>query len=182
MPAFRPLGERQLYRGKIIALAVGRFAGPDGSEFERDIVRHPGAVSVVPVLDDGDRVLLVRQYRAAIDTELLEIPAGTRDVEGEPPEITARRELAEEVGMQAGQLEELAQFFNAPGFSDERSWVYLARDLEPCGSSLQGIEEEHMTVEEMSLSDLTGLIASGAITDAKTIIGLSLARDALRRP
>jgi ADP-ribose pyrophosphatase len=143
------------------------------------VVHHPGAVSVVPVIDDGAAVLLVRQYRAAVDRELLELPAGKRDVDGEAPEVTAGRELEEEVGQRAGRLEKLAEFLNSPGFSDEHSFVYLGLDLEPCASSLQGVEEEHMTVERVPLHQVPELIASGAIEDAKTIIGLCLARQAL---
>ncbi len=177
--AFRKLGERSVWEGHLVSVAVGRFAGPDGSEFERDVVHHPGAVSVVPVVDDGEAVLLVRQYRAAVDRELLELPAGKRDVDGEAPELTARRELEEEVGMRAGRLEKLAEFYNSAGFSDERSFVYLGLDLEPSGQSAHSIEEEHMTVERVALEEVDELITSGAIVDAKTIIGLCLARRAL---
>ena len=180
MPAFRKLAEREVYRGSLISVAVARFAAPDDSEFERDVVHHPGAVSVVPVVDEGTTAVLVRQYRAAVDRDLLEIPAGKRDVAGEPPEVTARRELEEEVGMRAGRLERLAEFYNSPGFCDEHSFVFMALDLEPCANALQGIEEQHMTVEHIALDDVPSLIASGAIIDAKSIIGLTLAREALR--
>ena len=168
-----------MYRGPLISLAHGRFAAPDGTEFQRDVVHHPGAVSVVPVVDAGT-VLLVRQYRAAIRRELLEIPAGKRDVAGEPPEETARRELAEEVGKRAGRIEKLAEFYNSPGFCDEHSHVYLALDLEDAPPAAQGIEEQHMTVEEVALDDVARLVATGGITDAKTIIGLTLAVARLR--
>ncbi len=177
---FRKLDERIAWTGSLISVGVGRFAGPDGSEFERDVVHHPGAVSVVPVVDDGEAVLLVRQYRAAVDRELLELPAGKRDVDGEAPELTARRELEEEIGMRAGRIEKLAEFLNSPGFSDEHSFVYLALDLETCELSAQGIEEQHMTVERVVLDQVPELIAEGGIEDAKTIIGLCLARQALR--
>jgi ADP-ribose pyrophosphatase len=176
---FQRLGEREVYRGSLISLAIGLFRGPDGHEFERDIVHHPGAVSVVPVVDEGQGALLVRQYRAAIDLELLEIPAGKRDVDGEAPEATAKRELIEEVGMRAGRIEQLAAFYNTPGFCDEYHYVFMALDLEPCANDLQGVEEQHMTVEQVALDDVPRLIASGAIADAKTIIGLTLARDHL---
>jgi 8-oxo-dGTP pyrophosphatase MutT (NUDIX family) len=179
LSGFRKLGERQVYEGPLISVASGSFAGPDGAVFERDVVHHPGAVSVVPVLDDGPAVVMVRQYRAAIDKELLEIPAGKRDVGGEDPEVTARRELAEEVGMRAGRLERLAEFYNSPGFSDEHSVVFLARDLEACETDLQGIEEQHMSVERIPLDEVPALVRSGAIVDAKSIIGLCLAREAL---
>jgi ADP-ribose pyrophosphatase len=178
-PVFRKLDERPVYDGPVISLAVARFVGPDGVEFEREVVHHPGAVSVVPVVDEGTAVLMVRQYRAPLDMDLLEIPAGKRDVADEPPEVTARRELEEEVGMRAGRLEKLAEFYNTPGFCDEHSWVFLALDLEPCQASAHSVEEQHMTIERIALDDVPGLIASGAITDAKSIIGLCLAREAL---
>lgn len=179
MSPFRKLGESTVFRGALITVAEATFAAPDGATFERDVVHHPGAVSVVPVTGDG-RVLLVRQYRAPIDRELLEIPAGKRDVEGEAPELTAARELEEEIGMRAGRLELLAEFYNSPGFCDEHHFVYLACDLEACGNSLQGVEEQHMTVEDVALADTPRLIAAGEIVDAKSIIGLTLARDRLR--
>jgi len=179
LPGFQKRAERTVHRGPLITVAVGTFAAPDGTEFERDIVHHPGAVSVVPVIEQGDAVLLVRQYRAAIDTELLEIPAGKRDVEGEPPEQTARRELVEEIGMRAGRLEPLAEFYNSPGFCDELHYVFMALDLEPTATDLQGVEEQHMTIERVSLDAVPGLIADHRIIDAKTIIGLTLARERL---
>jgi len=162
-----------VYEGHVISLAVGTFAGPDGSTFARDVVHHPGAVSVVPIVDD--HVVLIRQYRAALDDLLLEIPAGKRDIDGEPPEQTAHRELIEEVGLRAGGLVRLAEFYNSPGFCDEHSYVFLAVDLEPVAASAQGIEEEHMTIERVPLDDILGLIATGKLRDAKTIIGLTLA-------
>jgi ADP-ribose pyrophosphatase len=170
---FKQTGERTVFEGYAISVAIGTFIGPDGSAFERDIVRHPGAVSVVPLHDDGT-VSLVRQYRAAIDGELLEIPAGKRDVDGEAPDITAGRELAEEVGLAAERLDLLAEFYNSPGFADERAFIYLGTGLRACETDLQGIEEQHMTVERVRLDDVLGLISSGEITDAKTIIGLTL--------
>ncbi|MDQ3978099.1 MAG: NUDIX hydrolase [Actinomycetota bacterium] len=177
---FRKLTENVVYEGSLVTVAQATFEGPDGT-FERDVVHHPGAVDVVPVLDDDKTVILVRQYRAAVDKELLEIPAGKRDVHGEPVEETARRELEEEIGMRAGRLDLLCRFYNSPGFSDEESYIFLARDLEECESSLQGVEEQHMTVERVSLDDVPALIAAGQLTDAKSVIGLCLAREALAR-
>ena len=179
MTPFRKLAERSVYTGTLISVGVGTFEAPDGSTFRRDLVHHPGAVSIVPV-DDDRSVLLVRQYRAAIDADLLEIPAGKRDVEGEPPEETARRELEEEVGMRAGRLQRLAEFYNSPGFSDELSFVFLARDLEPSEISAHSPEEKEMTIERVPLDEVPVLIRSGRLVDAKSIIGLSLARELLR--
>ena len=179
MSGFRKLDEREVWRGTLVWAGAGRHVAPDGTVFERDVVHHPGAVSVVPVLDGGATVVLVRQYRSAVDRELLEIPAGKRDVDGEAPEVTAGRELEEEIGMRAGRLEKLAEFYNSPGFCDEHSHVFMGLDLEPCGTSFQGIEERHMTIEHVAMADVPGLVTSGAIVDAKTIIGLLLAREAL---
>jgi ADP-ribose pyrophosphatase len=178
-PAFRRLAERELHRGNLVTVAEATVEAPDGTRYTREVVHHPGAVSIVPVIGHPAEVVLVRQYRAAVDRVLLEVPAGKRDVAGEPPEVTARRELLEEVGMRAGRLEKLAEFYNSPGFSDEHSWIYLALDLEVGATDLQGIEEQHMTVERVALEDVPELVRTGAIVDAKTIIGLTLARDAL---
>jgi len=176
---FHKVDERVVFAGTLISTVQATFADPSGDTFERDVVRHPGAVSVVPVLDGGRAVLLVRQYRAAVDRVLLEIPAGKRDVDGEAPEVTAARELQEEVGRRAGHLRKLAEFYNSPGFCDEHSIVFVATDLETVDASAQGVEEQHMTVEEVALADVPGLIAAGELVDAKSIIGLALAREAL---
>ena len=172
-PGFRQLGERVVYDGMVIAVAVGEFATPDGERFSRDIVRHPGAVAVVPV--DGDDVVLVRQFRAAAGRELLEIPAGKRDVDGEAPEETARRELVEEIGRTAGVLTPLAEFYNSIGFSDEYTHVFLATDLGDAVARADGPEEHYMSVERMPLDDVAAAIANGTLSDAKTLVGLSLA-------
>ncbi|MGI8686298.1 MAG: NUDIX hydrolase [Acidimicrobiales bacterium] len=179
MSGFRKLDEREVWRGAVVSAGVGRYEAPDGTVFERDVVHHPGAVVVVPVLDGGATVLLVRQYRSPIDAELLELPAGKRDVTGEPPEVTAARELEEEVGMRAGRLQKLGEYFNSPGFCDEHSHLFMGLDLEECATSFQGVEEIHMTIVRVALADVPAMIASGAIVDAKTIIGLLLAREAL---
>src|SRR5437762_9667332 len=115
-----------------------------------------------------------------MEAGLLEIHAGKGDVEDEPPEEAARRELEEEVGMRAGRIQKLAEFYNSPGFSDERSWVYLALDLEPTQISAHSPEEEQMTIERVALDEVPTLIASGRLLDAKSIIGLCLAREVLR--
>lgn len=180
MTGFEKRSEHVVYEGRVISVAHATFTTPDGDDVKREIVHHPGAVSVVPVLD-GERVVLVRQYRAALQRNLLEIPAGKRDVAGEPVETTANRELAEEVGWHARSLVKLVEFFNSAGFSDEHSTVFLGTDLERVPTDLQGPEERHMVVEEVALDDVRGLIAHGEITDAKTIIGLLLALTHLGR-
>lgn len=177
MRPFSKQGEREVWSGAVISVAEGTFLSPSGATFQRDLVHHPGAVAVVPV--DGDEVVLVRQYRAAVDLEVLEIPAGRRDVAGEPPEVTATRELAEEVGLAAGHLVKLAEFYNSIGFSDELSHVFLGTELAPVRDDRQGEEEEHMRIERIRLDDVPALIAARELVDAKTVIGLLLAREHL---
>ena len=176
---FSKRSERVVFRGHVFNLAIGEFVTPDGETMERELVRHPGAVAVVPV--EGDHVVLVRQFRAAIADALLEIPAGKRDVAGEPPELCATRELEEEIGMHPGRLEPLARFYNSVGFSDEDTIVFLGTDLHPVEAQAHGIEEEYMTVERVPLDDVPELIESGELRDAKTIVGLLLALRRLGR-
>ncbi len=174
-PRFRKVGDRPRYEGSLFRVSTVEYESPEGDRFERDVVHHPGAVVVVPVTSEG-KAMLVRQFRAAIGAELLEVPAGKRDVADEPTEVTAVRELAEEVGRRAGRLELLARFHNSPGFSDEFTHLYLARDLSEVPLDRQGFEEQQMTVDEIPLDDVPSLIASGQLMDAKSIIGLTLAR------
>ena len=173
MAPFAKLGEQEIATGFRFTVVRGRFRGPDGEEFERDVVHHPGAVAVVPLHDDGT-VTLVRQYRASLDSELLEVPAGLRDVDGEDDELTAARELQEEAGLAAGRLERLVGFHNSPGFCDEQVVVFLATELTEVPDDRHGAEEQLMTLERVPLADALAMVDDGRITDAKTIIGLLL--------
>jgi ADP-ribose pyrophosphatase len=167
--------EEVLHRGWIISLSKATFVDPDGMSFERDVVRHPGAVAVVAVTD-AEAVVMVHQYRPALDQWLLEIPAGTCDVDGEPDEVTARRELAEEVGYSARDLSLLTRCAITPGFCDELSAVYLATGLSPVAVDRQGIEERYMEIEEVPLARFDALVDDGTIVDASTILGVGLAQ------
>jgi ADP-ribose pyrophosphatase len=181
LPVFTPTGEETVHRGWSIRVQRATFLDPDGVPFERDIVRHPGAVAVVAVTDDDD-VVLARQYRPAVDRWLLEVPAGTRDVEGEPPEVTAGRELAEEVGYAAARLTLLTRTAVTPGFCDEITHVYLATGLHPVPTARQGAEETFMEVVEVPLDRFDAMVDDGSIVDASTILGVALARRRLARP
>jgi 8-oxo-dGTP pyrophosphatase MutT (NUDIX family) len=175
MTQFRVVGSDLVTEAGFLKITRERIQAPDAEEFTRVVVRHPGAVVVVPVVDD--HVLFVRQFRAAVGGELLEVPAGKRDVDGEPPEETARRELEEEIGHRPGRLVKLAEFFNTPGFCDEYTHLFLALDLEDLGANrAEGPEERAMTMERVPLTKLDELIASGELCDAKSIIGVLLAR------
>lgn len=178
-PAFRIVDEQPAWTGRRISVADVTVAAPDGSTLEREIVHHPGAVAVVPLHDDGT-VTLVRQYRVALDAEVWEIPAGLRDVEGEPPAVTAGRELVEEAGLRADAVEFLLRFHNSPGFADEAVEIYLAIGLEAVPHDRQSAEEHHMVVDRVPLDAALAMVDDGRITDAKTVIALlALAR---RRP
>lgn len=177
---FRPLGEEVVHDGWRISVVRAEFAAPDGARFDREIVRHPGAVAVVP-LTERDSVLLVRQYRGSVDRWLLEIPAGTRDVDGEDPAATAGRELAEEVGVEAGTMERLGRIYNTPGFCDEETILYLARELRPVPHDRHGHEEQHMEVVEVPLDDVDAMVASGELVDAQTVLGLLMVLERRRR-
>jgi 8-oxo-dGTP pyrophosphatase MutT (NUDIX family) len=178
--AFRIVGRRTLAAAAHLSIEHLDVAGPDEDVHERVVVHHPGAVVVVPIEDDRRHVLLVRQYRAAVDGELLEVPAGKRDVAGESPESTARRELAEEIGHEPRELVLLAEFYNSPGFCDEYTYLYGAVGLVPLPQrSAQTAEEREMQIERVALAQVDRMIAARDIVDAKTIIGLMLAREHL---
>ena len=119
----------ELARGRLVTVRTDKVRTPDHELAERDVVIHPGAVAVL-ALDDAQQVLLIRQYRHPVGRLLWEIPAGLRDVAGEPPWATARRELLEEAGYRARDWRVLADYYTSPGFSTERLRVFLARDLE----------------------------------------------------
>jgi ADP-ribose pyrophosphatase len=176
--SFRHLDEREIYQGFVIRVTNETFESPTGEIFDRDVVHTVPAVAVVPVLADN-RVVCVRQYRPALQHDLLEIPAGMRDVEGEPLAVTAQRELGEEAGYRARRLEHLCTYHGSAGFSDARLDIFLGLDLEPVATHSQSEEEHHMTVELVALEDTLELVSSQAIIDAKTIIGMLLARERL---
>jgi len=178
VPGFRRVSEEVLLRAWLFRVDRFHLVDPEDEPFDRYVVRHPGAVTVVPVHGDGS-VTLVRQYRAAVDAMVLEIPAGTRDKGNESLEETARRELAEEAGLEAARWELLIGTWNTPGVSDQHTTIYLATGLAPCQSRPEGIEERYMTVETVRLADLHALVADGSLQDETTVLGLYMARDRL---
>jgi 8-oxo-dGTP pyrophosphatase MutT (NUDIX family) len=173
---FRLIEARTSWQGAIFTAGVERFRHDDGEEVTREKVWHPGAVGILPV--DDDYVWLTRQPREAAGLrDSLEIPAGKRDVEGEAPLGTAKRELAEEIGKRAVSWEEIKVFYTSPGFSDERVWWYLARDLhdQPGAEPDPG---ERIEVIPWPLNELDAAIAE--CEDSKSLIALlwlALARE-----
>ncbi len=174
-PGFARVSEEEVFRGKIFWVGKAEVVDPEGEHFERFIVHHPGAVTIVPV-DAERRVTLVRQYRAAVDRMVLEVPAGTCDVKNEDREVAARRELSEEAGLVAEKFEVLIETFNTPGISDQRTTIYLATGLSACPPEPMGVEEGFMTIETIALDDVDALVADGTLTDETTVLGLFLAR------
>ena len=148
----------------------------DGTEHVRETVVHPGAVAVLPLLDDG-RVCLIRNYRVAVDEELIELPAGTIDA-GEDPLETARRELAEETGYRAARFERLHEFWISPGILNERMHLFLATGLTAGAPALQAGERIHTLLVEWD--EALAMVADRRIRDAKTLLGL-LYYDRVRR-
>jgi 8-oxo-dGTP pyrophosphatase MutT (NUDIX family) len=165
--SFERIGSRTVWEGRIATVRIDRFRHVDGEEAEREIVAHPGAVGVVA--HDDERVWLVRQPREAVgDPALLEIPAGKLDEEGESPLDTARRELAEEVGLEAERWRELVSFFTSPGFTDERVVLFAATGLRQVEASPD--EGERIEIVPWELERLDEAIA--ACQDSKSLIGL----------
>lgn len=168
---FTHLSDELVHQGQVVSMYDGHFEGPGGESLRRDIVRHPGAVSIIAV-DDEQRIFLVRQYRAPIDADLWEIPAGKKDVVGEEPAVCAARELREEVGMVADTMEHLIDLHHSPGFCDELQNIFIATGLTDVGREVDGAEEEHMLIERVPLDEAVGLALDGTITDGKSIVGI----------
>ncbi len=174
------ISSKLVFSGRVIRLRVDEVAlEPDGRKSSREVVDHPGAVAVVPVLPDG-RVVLVRQYRYAAGEELTEIPAGTL-YPGEDPEACARRELAEETGRKAAGLEGLGSFYTSPGFSGELIHIYLARLADDSGGEPHPDEDERLEAFAVPLDEALSLADGGCLRDAKTAVGLLLAARRLGR-
>jgi len=142
----------------------------DGRVVRRDLIHYGGAAVVLPLLGDGS-IAMIRNYRFAVDEQLLELPAGLLE-EAEPPELCAARELTEETGYTAGRIEKLGRFFTGPGTTDEVMHAYLATDLTDGRQKLETYEE--ITVEVLSQRDVRRMVADGEIHDAKTIATLAL--------
>lgn len=169
-PGFRILGATTVGAAGFLQFEELEVQPPSGEPVQRVVVRHPGAVAVVPI--DGNEVVLIRQYRAAVDEDLLEVPAGKLDIVGEPPVETAKRELAEEMGLQAGRMVKLGSFYTTPGFSDELMYLYAAYDLVAVEANPVGPEELAAQKVNVPIAALTDLIARGEVRDAKTLIAL----------
>lgn len=162
----------EAFSGRLVNLRVDRVRLPNGRETTREIVVHRGAVAVVP-LAEGDKIVMIRQFRQAAAEVLVEIPAGTLET-GEEPAACAHREMQEEIGYKADQLDLMFRSYLAPGYSTEMLYTYLARGLTETNVSRE--PDEFIEVLKVPMDDALGMIQTGEIKDAKTICGILMAR------
>jgi len=167
----RLVSSQPIYQGRIVRFRVDTVALPDGSTALREIIGTPGAVTILPLTEDG-QVRMVRQYRSAIGQFLLELPAGTLEP-NEPPEQAAPRELAEETGDRAAHWQRLGGFYTVPGICNEYIHLFLATGLTPGETNREA--DEYLEVVTLPLAEALAMIRRGEIRDAKTIIGLLMA-------
>lgn len=171
MEEIRTINSRRVYDGNIIGVRVDTIVLGNSEEFKREVVEHNTAVTMVPI-DNNENVLLVRQYRHPTQLTLLETPAGIVE-ELESPDEAAQRELREEVGYGSYDLRIMGGFWTSPGFCTEFMYAYIAKDLRP--SPLEQDSDENILVEKLPLSRITQLIRLGEIQDSKTITALLMA-------
>jgi ADP-ribose pyrophosphatase len=164
MPVTRTL----IHRGRKFDFEQLEFVGSDGTVLRREVVRHPGAVVILPILDDG-RIVLIRNHRPSLDRPLYELPAGTLEA-GEKPVACAGRELIEETGYDAATIRPLGRFYTSPGLSDELMWAFVATQLEHVGQRLE--PDERLTVHPIPAREAFGMIESGELVDGKSMLTL----------
>jgi ADP-ribose pyrophosphatase len=171
------ISSQKVFSGRVFNVTVDTVSEGEKT-YQREVVHHHGSAVILPLFDDGT-VALVRQYRHPAVRYLLEVPAGTLD-ERERPEDGAARELQEELGLVAGRMEKLSEFFVSPGFCEEKMWVFLATELTDGQQQLD--EDEVLDIVRLPIDEALEMISSGEIQDAKTIIALMLAAPRLGSP
>lgn len=174
---FELISSEILLQGRAFKIRRDTLKTPNGHETKYEIIEHGGSVVIVPIDDDGN-VLFVRQYRHATGGDLLELPAGTRDDE-EPYEECARREVREEIGMEAGQLQRVGEFYLAPGYSSEFMAVYLATELKH--NPLPGDYDEFLQVEKYPVKEVSQMFERGDVPDAKSLAAWLLVKPYLEK-
>lgn len=162
----KTLHSEEIFSGKVISLHVQDVELPNGKQSKREIIKHPGAVAILAVTDEN-KIVMVEQYRKALERTIVEIPAGKLE-KGEQPEVCARRELEEETGYVCENLELLTSFYTSPGFADEIVHVYLAKGLSKKENSAALDEDEFVNLEELTLTEAMKYVEDQKIYDAKT--------------
>jgi ADP-ribose pyrophosphatase len=170
------IDSKVVFEGRILTLRVDSVRLPNGRETTREIAEHSDSVCIVPIDEQGN-ILLVRQYRKPVEMDLLEVPAGGIE-EGEVPEEAVQRELQEEIGYTAGNLQHLSSFWLAPGWCTGYMYAYLATDLIP--SSLAADDDEFISVVRVPLAESLDMVKQGLIRDAKSISSLLMASQVLQ--
>lgn len=168
MPEEKVIASRPIYDGRVVHLRMETIQAENGETYEREVIRHIGAVALVPVEAD-DTLILVRQFRAGADGPMLEIPAGTLN-RGEDRMDCARRELQEEIGFYPGKLTALGQLRVAASYTSELITIYLAEDLRP--SRLPGDDDENISIVRMPFEEALRMVYANEIDDSKTLIAL----------
>ncbi|MDS9470772.1 NUDIX hydrolase [Sporosarcina pasteurii] len=166
----KTIATNSIYEGKIISLQVDDVELPDGNHAKRELVKHPGAVALIPITDEG-KIIVVKQYRKAIERAIVEIPAG-RIEPNEDPKLTAIRELEEETGYGTHDITYLQSFATSPGFADEIIHLYVAKDLYKIEDPAEGDEDEFIERLEVSIEEAEKMVATGEIYDAKTAFAI----------
>jgi ADP-ribose pyrophosphatase len=166
-----------IYRGRVFDLYREETTLPNGKKMMAEFIHHPGSSGVIPLMDENS-VVLIHQYRPILKDFIWEIPSGTM-LPGEDPLTCARRELEEECGLLSKRFEKLGEFLVAPWYSDERTHLFLAKELTPCGQKLD--EDEILTTHIVSFDQAMKMIERGEIQDATTILGLQLVHPIFKR-
>ncbi|WP_342537206.1 NUDIX hydrolase [Sporosarcina sp. FSL K6-3508] len=166
----RTLSTEKIFTGKVISMQVDEVELPDGKIAKRELVKHPGAVAIIAITAER-KLVLVEQFRKALERTMLEIPVGKIEP-GEKPELTAIRELEEETGYRANSFKYLQTFSTSPGFADEIIHLYIAEDLEKVDQPAASDEDEFIDVLEVTVEEAEELIANERIYDAKTVVGV----------
>ncbi|MBT2214336.1 NUDIX domain-containing protein [Virgibacillus dakarensis] len=156
----------KIYDGKVVKLQVDDVTLPDGNTAKRELIKHPGAVAIIPITKDK-KIIFVEQYRKPLEKSLIEIPAGKLE-QGEKPEVTAVRELEEETGYTTNQLKFVTSFYTSPGFADELMHMYLTDQLQPLTKKVAGDEDEFVELIELTLEEAKQYVKEQRIHDAKT--------------
>ncbi|WP_430785430.1 NUDIX hydrolase [Virgibacillus flavescens] len=162
----KTIRSEQIYAGKVVNLQVDEVTLPNGKTSKREIIKHPGAVAVIPVTKDN-KIVLVEQYRKPLEKSLVEIPAGKLEP-GEDPEAAAIRELEEETGYTTNELTFVTSFYTSPGFADELMHIYVTDNLEQVKEKVDGDDDEFIEILELTLSEAKQYVLENRIHDAKT--------------
>lgn len=174
----RKVASKMLWRGRHVRLTMDTYRAETGSTFRRETIRHPASVVIMPMME-GKRVLLIRQFRHALNRYIYEIPAGTTEP-GEPMLSCAKRELAEETGTAARRWKRLFEFYPAPGISTERMVLYRASGLRPLAKKVAKDKDEYITSRIISASQAVRMVRQNQVIDAKSIIGILFGLERVR--